>query len=90
MPDKEKLDLSDDQIAEFKEAFALFDRNGDGSITTDELGTVLRSLGQDPTEDELQQMIDEVDEDGDGQWARCWCMRSTLASVGVDRKVCAC
>lgn len=26
--------LNEDQIAEFKEAFALFDKNGDGSITT--------------------------------------------------------
>lgn len=58
--------LNDDQIAEFKEAFSLFDVNGDGSITTDELGTVMRSLGQDPSEEELQKMVDEVDEDGDG------------------------
>mmetsp|Transcript_81895 Transcript_81895/g.198441 ORF Transcript_81895/g.198441 Transcript_81895/m.198441 type:complete len:156 (-) Transcript_81895:38-505(-) len=58
--------LSEDQIAEFKEAFSLFDVNGDGSITTDELGTVMRSLGQDPSEEELQKMVDEVDEDGDG------------------------
>lgn len=26
--------LNEEQIAEFKEAFALFDKNGDGSITT--------------------------------------------------------
>ena len=51
-------------IAEFKEAFALFDKDGDGSITTKELGTVMRSLGQNPTESELQDMINEVDADG--------------------------
>jgi len=27
-----------DQIAEFKEAFSLFDKDGDGTITTKELG----------------------------------------------------
>ncbi|KAG6421272.1 hypothetical protein SASPL_117822 [Salvia splendens] len=135
--------LTDDQISEFKEAFSLFDKDGDGSlsfslslinrvcvnmeivcfvstldmillvngsfnrssgkqavvfrfglvvlcecpdflrrmrvgfliwdasmdlscITTKELGTVMRSLGQNPTEAELQDMINEVDADGNG------------------------
>uniref|UniRef100_A0A8C2DUK8 Calmodulin n=1 Tax=Cyprinus carpio TaxID=7962 RepID=A0A8C2DUK8_CYPCA len=48
---------------EFKEAFSLFDKDGDGTITTKELGTVMRSLGQNPTEAELQDMINEVDAD---------------------------
>ena len=52
-------------FAEFKEAFSLFDKDGDGTITTKELGTVMRSLGQNPTEAELQDMINEVDADGE-------------------------
>jgi calmodulin len=44
----------------------LFDKNGDGKITTKELGTVMRSLGQNPTEAELTDMINEVDVDNDG------------------------
>uniref|UniRef100_A0A8C6GAK3 EF-hand calcium-binding domain-containing protein 11 n=1 Tax=Mus spicilegus TaxID=10103 RepID=A0A8C6GAK3_MUSSI len=66
--------LTEEQIAEFKEAFSLFDKDRDGTITTKELGTVMRSLGQNPTEAELQDIIREVDEmikeadsDGDGQ-----------------------
>jgi calmodulin len=49
---------------EFREAFGLFDKNGDGTISSSELGTIMRSLGQNPTESELQDMINEVDVDG--------------------------
>ena len=55
--------LTDEQIAEFKEAFQIFDKDGDGSITTKELGTVMRSLGQNPSDDKIRQMIIDVDED---------------------------
>ncbi|KAL8136658.1 hypothetical protein V2J09_002659 [Rumex salicifolius] len=58
--------LTDDQISEFKNAFSVFDKDGDGCITTKELGNVMRSLGQNPTEAELQDMINEVDADGNG------------------------
>jgi len=63
--------LTEEQIAEFKEAFSLFDKDGDGTITTKELGTVMRSLGQNPTEAELQDMINEVDADGTYFFVSC-------------------
>ena len=58
--------LTEEQITAFKEAFSLFDRDGDGTITTKELGIVMRSLAQNPTDAELQDMINEVDADGNG------------------------
>jgi len=58
--------LTEEQIEEFKEAFSLFDKDGDGTITPKELGTVMRSLGQNPTEAELQDMINEVGADEHG------------------------
>uniref|UniRef100_A0A8C3YN71 EF-hand domain-containing protein n=1 Tax=Catagonus wagneri TaxID=51154 RepID=A0A8C3YN71_9CETA len=56
--------------------FSQFSMDDDGTITTTELGTIMRSLEQNPTEAELQDMINEVDLDemiretdidGDGQ-----------------------
>ncbi|URE03052.1 hypothetical protein MUK42_20998 [Musa troglodytarum] len=58
--------LPAEQISEFQEAFCLFDKDGDGCITLQELATVIRSLGQDPSEDELKGMIKEVDINGNG------------------------
>lgn len=51
-------------IVELREAFCLFDIDGDGKITTDELGTVMKSLGMEPSDEQLREMIDEVDIDG--------------------------
>ncbi|VFV30602.1 calmodulin variant 1 [Lynx pardinus] len=58
--------LTEEQIAELKEAFSLFDKDGGGAVTTRKFGTVVRSLGQNPTEDELQDMINKVDADNVG------------------------
>ena len=52
--------LTEAQIAEFKEVFELFDKDGDGNATAKELGFVMRSLGQNPTEMELMNFIREV------------------------------
>lgn len=59
--------LSEDQINECRETFKMFDKDGDGTISAKELGIVMRQLGLNPTEDELLEMIQEVDEDGNGE-----------------------
>ncbi|XP_019165003.1 PREDICTED: calmodulin-like protein 9 [Ipomoea nil] len=58
--------MTDDQMAEFKAAFSLFDKDGDGCISRKELGTMMRSLGENPTEADLQDMMNEADVDGNG------------------------
>lgn len=59
--------LSEEQIAEFREAFSLFDKgNGGDTVTKRELGTVMRSLGENPTEAELTNMINDVGADDNG------------------------
>jgi len=49
--------LSPEQIEEMREAFLLFDNDGDGFITIRELGSVMRSLGRNPSEAELRDII---------------------------------
>ena len=60
-------DMTDEQIHELKEAFSIFDKDGDGTVSTGELGDVLRSLGQNCSRAELQDIIAEVDEDESGR-----------------------
>ena len=51
-------------VVDLRETFLLFDKDGDGTVNCEELGTVMRQLGQDPSDEELREMIAEVDEDG--------------------------
>lgn len=57
--------LSEDQIEEFKKAFKHFDVNGDGVISISELANAMKELGHNPTEIELQEMVQEVDSNKD-------------------------
>ncbi|CAL9737594.1 calmodulin [Monosporozyma servazzii] len=56
--------LTEEQIAEFKEAFALFDKDNNGYISSSELATVMRSLGLSPSEAEVADLMNEIDVDG--------------------------
>ena len=56
--------FSDEQIADFKEAFTLFDKAGEGSISAMDLGTLMRTIGQNPTLEDVEEMISEVDRGG--------------------------
>ena len=56
--DKYSVKVSDQQIEEYKETFLMFDKDGDGTVSTKELGAVLRSLGSNPTPEEIEDMID--------------------------------
>jgi calcium-binding protein CML len=53
---------------DIREAFKVFDQNGDGYITVEELRSVLSSLGlkQGRTAEDCKRMISKVDKDGDG------------------------
>jgi len=55
-----------EEIAAYKHAFTLFDADGNGTISVKELHEVMKSLGQNPTETEIEDMINEVDSDRNG------------------------
>ncbi|KAM3368283.1 hypothetical protein ACQJBY_016678 [Aegilops geniculata] len=66
----DQKDSSDEEEDEdMREAFRVFDANGDGFITVDELSAVLASLGlkQGRSAEECRRMIGQVDRDGDGR-----------------------
>ena len=52
--------MSEEQIAELKQAFNEFDVDGGGTINTTELGYAMRAMGMNPTEQELLDLINEV------------------------------
>lgn len=64
--EEEEFELSDDQILDFRDAFRKFDEDGSGEISTEELGTVMRMLGHELKQYQLEDCIAFVDADGSG------------------------
>merc|ERR1712072_1416518 len=60
------MEFTDEEKKEFRKNFNLFDKKRTGAIPIADMGTVLRSLGQNPTEAELQALMEEVDKDKSG------------------------
>ena len=58
---------SRDTKEEILKAFRLFDDDNSGTITFKDLKRVAKELGENLTDEELQEMIDEADRDGDGE-----------------------
>merc|ERR1719210_3027321 len=56
-----------DSEEEIREAFRVFDKDGNGYISAAELRHVMTNLGEKLTDEEVDEMIREVDIDGDGQ-----------------------
>lgn len=59
--------LTPDQIVIFYEAFKLFDRDNDYTITRTEIVDVFNSLGQQVSKEQIDDMLSQFDADGNGQ-----------------------
>ena len=62
-----KVDLSEEQKADIKETFSLFDTQASGVIDSKDLKVAMRALGFEPRKEEIKKMVAEVDKDGTGK-----------------------
>ncbi|XP_063149750.1 myosin light polypeptide 6-like [Candoia aspera] len=51
------IEFTKEQLEDYKEAFGLFDRVGDGKIQLSQCGDVMRALGQNPTNAEIRKVL---------------------------------
>nr|CAB3227444.1 calmodulin-alpha-like [Phallusia mammillata] len=58
--------LPEELLEVYEEAFYLLDPNDTGAISEKEVGIVMRALGQDPTDEEIHNLVQEVDRSGTG------------------------
>lgn len=61
------MDLTPEQIEEYRDAFNLFDTDHSGSISATELSTVMKSLGLKPNETDVLDLMNEIDQDGNNE-----------------------
>jgi calmodulin len=70
-----------DSEEEIREAFKVFDRDNNGFISAAELRHVMTSIGEKLTDDEVDEMIREADQDGDGRIDCKWTEEGILLHV---------
>jgi calmodulin len=62
-----EIDMPEEERQQLKEAFDMFDKDGKGSISVDEIYRVMKNFGNDMSKDDIRAMIADLDEDGSGE-----------------------
>jgi hypothetical protein len=79
-----------DSEEEIREAFKVFDRDNNGFISAAELRHVMTSIGEKLTDDEVDEMIREADQDGDGRIdckGKPVCLKGASANVRSRQRI---
>mmetsp|Transcript_1932 Transcript_1932/g.2163 ORF Transcript_1932/g.2163 Transcript_1932/m.2163 type:complete len:156 (-) Transcript_1932:104-571(-) len=61
------VELTDEEVKEFKEVFDLVDKDHSGNISASEVKELMGLLGMHPTQEEVEAMVAEIDIDGNGE-----------------------
>merc|ERR1711865_181550 len=64
LPSHHQMSLTPEQEKECKEAFDLFDGDGSGAIDSKELKVAMMALGFEPSDEEIDKMVKDIDADG--------------------------
>lgn len=75
-----------DSESELRAAFAVFDRDGSGTISAEELRNVMKSIGENLSDAEIDEMIKEADANGDGN-IDCELIESRLGESRLTRNL---
>ena len=78
--------ITQDMLEEYKEAFELFDKDGDGTISTGELKNLLRCFEVDLPDYQVQEIIDRYDVDNMGS-LRFDSLKEVMASVQKTQEI---
>ena len=64
---KKKLDVPQEKLDEYKEAFDMFDKDHSGTISIDEIAKIMKNFGNPMSKDDIKEMIKDIDTSGDGE-----------------------
>ena len=82
-----KLNLTPEQLSEMREAFDLFDRDGDETINTQEFKSLFKCFGLNLKEEQISEIVNKYDKDGSGEIEFsefCEMMQQVILDDGVD------
>ncbi|MCI4378764.1 hypothetical protein PGIGA_G00219810 [Pangasianodon gigas] len=59
-----KVQFTPDQLEDYREAFGLFDRVGDNKVAYNQIADIMRALGQNPTNKEVNKILGNPSAEG--------------------------
>merc|ERR1712060_32786 len=79
-----------DMFEELQSVFDLFDRDGDGTIDSEELSTLMKKLGFEPNQEKLMEVVRSVDKNANGKLEFdefCAFLKAAKNKIGIDNAI---